>query len=189
MVRKLLVFMLAAAFLAGGPVMLTSCAKKQMKEEPSLISADDKARREAEERAKMERERMDRERAIREQKLREQQSSLKEQFENKKVYFAYDSAALSGDAQNVLRDKAEFLKKNADKNVLVEGNCDERGSVEYNLALGQRRAEEAKKYLTLMGVGADRIKTISYGKERPLDPAHNEEAWAKNRRDEFVLQD
>jgi peptidoglycan-associated lipoprotein len=71
--------------------------------------------------------------------------------------------------------------------VLIEGHCDERGTTEYNLALGERRAKEAKKYFVELGIDGKRIKTISYGKERPLDPGNNEEAWAKNRRDHFVV--
>jgi peptidoglycan-associated lipoprotein len=70
----------------------------------------------------------------------------------------------------------------------VEGNCDERGTVEYNLALGQRRADAAKNYLVSLGIPADRLKTISFGKSKPFDPGHDEAAWAKNRRDHFVVQ-
>ena len=77
--------------------------------------------------------------------------------------------------------------KNKDANIIVEGHCDERGTTEYNLALGERRATETKKYLVELGVPEGRIKTISYGEERPLDPGHTEAAWAKNRRAQFVL--
>jgi peptidoglycan-associated lipoprotein len=71
--------------------------------------------------------------------------------------------------------------------IQIEGHCDERGTSEYNLALGERRANSAKKYLISLGMPADRISTISYGKEKPLDPGHNEEAWSKNRRDHFII--
>ena len=71
--------------------------------------------------------------------------------------------------------------------IQIEGHCDERGTVEYNLALGERRANSAKRYLTSLGIPENRISTISYGKERPLDPGHNEEAWTKNRRAHFVI--
>jgi peptidoglycan-associated lipoprotein len=77
--------------------------------------------------------------------------------------------------------------KHGEYNVVVEGHCDERGTNEYNLALGARRAGEAMKYFVELGVDAKRIKTISYGEEKPLDPGHNDEAWAKNRRDQFVV--
>ena len=82
---------------------------------------------------------------------------------------------------------ASAFQKYSTYKLAIEGNCDERGTVEYNLALGQKRADEAAKYLADLGVAKERIKTISYGKERPLDPGHNEEAWAKNRRDHFVV--
>jgi peptidoglycan-associated lipoprotein len=80
-----------------------------------------------------------------------------------------------------------LLKKYPKVKVQIEGHCDERGTIEYNLALGERRANSTKKYLISLGISADRISTISYGKERPLDPGHNEEAWAKNRRAHIVV--
>jgi len=79
------------------------------------------------------------------------------------------------------------MAANKNVTVLIEGNCDERGTVEYNLALGEKRAQSAMKFLVDLGVDKARIKTISYGKEKPLEPGHNEEAWAKNRRDHFVV--
>ncbi len=87
----------------------------------------------------------------------------------------------------VLDVMAEFMLKHPSIKIRVEGNCDERGTEEYNLALGEKRAKAAKEYLISQGVSPDRIETISYGKDRPLDPAHNEKAWAKNRRDHFVI--
>ncbi len=87
----------------------------------------------------------------------------------------------------VLDRIAEFMKKHPKVQVIIEGNCDQRGSEEYNLALGWKRANAAKKYLVSKGISPDRIKTISYGKDRPLNPANNEYAWAQNRRDHFVV--
>ena len=84
-------------------------------------------------------------------------------------------------------DNYVLINENHPKMVTIEGNCDERGTVEYNLALGQRRASEAEKYLVTLGVNEKILKVISYGKERPLDPGHDEEAWAKNRRDHFLV--
>lgn len=110
------------------------------------------------------------------------------QFLNEHVYFAFDSAALSSMAQATLKRKAAWLKENSGAMVTIEGHCDERGTNEYNLALGERRAESARAYLVDLGVSASRLSTISYGEERPLDPRHNEEAWAKNRRAQFKLR-
>ncbi len=103
------------------------------------------------------------------------------------VFFEYDSAELSADAQKALNGNADVLKKYASWAVTIEGHCDERGTAEYNLALGERRAVAARTYLVSLGIAADRVKTVSYGKEFPFDPGHNEEAWAKNRRDHFVI--
>lgn len=102
------------------------------------------------------------------------------------VFFDFDKYNIRpGDAET-LKSNLEWFKANPNKKVRIEGNCDERGTVEYNLALGQKRADAAKNYLTSLGIDVKLLETISYGKERPLDPAHNEAAWAKNRRDDFV---
>ncbi|MDQ5985046.1 MAG: Peptidoglycan-associated lipoprotein [Syntrophus sp. SKADARSKE-3] len=103
------------------------------------------------------------------------------------IHFAFDKAALTEDGQRILKKHAAWLKENKKGTLTVEGHCDERGTTEYNLALGEKRATEAKKFLVTLGVENTRIKTISYGKERPLDPGHTETAWAKNRRDRFVV--
>ena len=107
-------------------------------------------------------------------------------YEPADIYFGFDMYNLSQDDRKILDEYAAWLAKNPGS-LIIEGNCDERGTIEYNLALGQRRAEEAKKYLVGLGIDPSRIKTISYGKERPLDPGHNEDAWAKNRRDHFII--
>ena len=104
------------------------------------------------------------------------------------AYFDFDDASLRDDAKNALENNAKYLEKNSSTAVVVEGHCDERGSVEYNIALGEKRARAAKDFLVSYGVTAGRITTISYGKERPFDPGHSEEAWAKNRRAHFVAK-
>ena len=103
------------------------------------------------------------------------------------IHFDFDNYVLRPQDRNTLAKTAAWIKENHPKMVTIEGNCDERGTVEYNLALGQRRASEAEKYLVTLGVNEKILKVISYGKERPLDPGHDEEAWAKNRRDHFVV--
>lgn len=109
-------------------------------------------------------------------------------FENERIYFAFDDATLTAEAQRILRRKAEFLRGNPGVRVRIEGHCDERGTAEYNLALGDRRAESAKSFLVRLGIDPARLSTISYGEERPLDPGSNEAAWARNRRAEFRLR-
>lgn len=115
-------------------------------------------------------------------------SKAMEEFENIDVLFPYDSYVLTPKAREILQQKAKFMEANPEVRVTVEGHCDERGTKEYNLALGDRRAQAAKRYLVGLGISSDRMRTISYGKERPLDPGHNEEAWAKNRRAHFLIE-
>ena len=103
------------------------------------------------------------------------------------VFFDFDSAALSYDAQVTLSRQAAFLQLNPEAVVVIEGHCDERGTREYNLALGDRRASAARDFLLAKGIDAARIRTVSYGKERPAMLGSNEEAWAKNRRAATVL--
>lgn len=103
------------------------------------------------------------------------------------VYFDFDKYNLKPKAREILADKAYWLKKNPSVKIYIEGHCDERGTNEYNLALGERRANSAKMYLTSLGISPGRLGTISYGEERPIDPSRNEVAWAKNRRAHFVI--
>ncbi len=105
-----------------------------------------------------------------------------------KIYFDFDSFVLSQEARDTLTKNADYmLKKDPSLKIQIEGHCDERGSDEYNLALGEKRAKAALSYLTTLGVPAARLSFISYGKEKPADPGHDDAAWAKNRRDEFVV--
>ena len=103
------------------------------------------------------------------------------------VYFDYDSAQVADSERSKIDAVSQHLKQNDSVAVIIEGNCDERGSNEYNLALGERRAQAIRTYLTGLGIGSDRIQTKSYGEEKPVNPGHDEAAWAANRRGEFVL--
>lgn len=103
-----------------------------------------------------------------------------------RVFFKFDSSALSEQSKKVLDETANWLKNNKDINILIEGHCDERGTREYNLALGQRRADAAKKYIVSKGIDPIRIKIISYGKERPAVVGKGEAIWSKNRRSVIV---
>jgi peptidoglycan-associated lipoprotein len=110
-----------------------------------------------------------------------------QQFEASDIYFDFDKSDISPEGRNNLKQKADWLLNHPSYTALISGHCDERGTNEYNLALGERRAFSAKKILKALGVSPDRIATISYGEERPADPGHNEAAWSKNRRDAFKL--
>ena len=104
-----------------------------------------------------------------------------------RVFFNYDSSDLDSDAQELLQDQVAWLKQYSDVSVIVEGHCDERGTREYNLALGEKRAQSVKNYLISLGISSDRISTISYGKERPAVVGSNDGAWAQNRRSVTVV--
>lgn len=105
-----------------------------------------------------------------------------------KIYFDFDSANLSPDARKSLQKNMRIMQSNSSIAVRIEGNCDDRGSAEYNLALGEKRAKAAMQYLATMGIPTERLTVISYGKERPAAQGSDEKAWSKNRRDEFVIK-
>jgi peptidoglycan-associated lipoprotein len=137
--------------------------------------------------------------AIAQQKLDDQaanEKALKEartvaarkRFENQDIHFEFDSSDLSSMAKMILKEKAVWLQANYSEAITIEGHCDERGTTEYNLALGERRAGVAKAYLTNLGVSATRLNTFSYGEEQPLDSAQTEEAYRKNRRAHFAIE-
>ena len=176
--QKKLWLVLALVMLVPGLMLMTSCAQQTAVEQDTTQKTtppEDTSQKANEEDLQ----------AAAAMRAAEQ---AKNQFLNEHIYFAFDSADLSPLAQETLKRKAAWLKDNADAMVTIEGNCDERGTNEYNLALGERRAESARAYLVDLGVSASRLSTISYGEERPLDPRHNEEAWAKNRNDQFKLR-
>jgi len=180
-------------------MVMTGCAKKSAVKDQA-VSAEEKAaadraatKAEADAKARADQEA----RLAAEQRAKEEAearvapqaeaAAVKEEMTFKDVLFEYDKFSLKPESRDILKQLAEWLTNNRNNSVLIEGNCDERGTTEYNLALGERRAKEAMKYLVELGVDGKRIKTISYGKERPLDPGNTEEAWAKNRRDHFVV--
>jgi len=126
------------------------------------------------------------------QRLREAEAArmeaAKTQLVDEDVYFRFDDATLSEEARQVLLQKVAWLRDNSGVSVLIEGHCDERGTSEYNIALGQRRAESVKMFMVDAGISASRLNTISYGEEQPIDSGKTESAWAKNRRAHFRIQ-
>jgi peptidoglycan-associated lipoprotein len=109
------------------------------------------------------------------------------EFKAEIVYFAFDDASLTPEGMARLDAIAAYMKTNTKEKLKVEGHCDDRGSIEYNLALGQRRAESVRKYLETIGIGADRLQAVSFGSEKPAVVGQGEEAWSKNRRAEFAF--
>jgi len=211
MVRKSLsVMILILCCLA---LILAGCPKKTvMKEEPSVTKADAvaaaAAAAERERAAKQEAE----QRALKEKELKAGEEAAKkaaaekdfdkslvakkypgiegEVLESKllkDIYFDFDKYDIRPQDASVLKENAALLMKYPNVKIQIEGHCDERGTIEYNLALGERRANNCKNYLISLGIPGNRISAISYGKERSVDPGHNEEAWAKNRRAHTVI--
>lgn len=203
-------YLIAIIFILCFGLILMGCPKKTVvKDEPSAKA--EAARIEAERMAK-EKEREAREREARQReearlKEKEKEEQARREFERslvakktpgiegevfessllKPIFFDFDKYDIRpGDAE-ILKENAALLKKFPNIKIQIEGHCDERGTNEYNLALGERRANSTKQYLINLGISKDRISTISYGEERPFDPGHNEEAWAKNRRAHFVI--
>jgi peptidoglycan-associated lipoprotein len=192
---------LAMLFIIPTMLFSVSCAKKAVMTEPSTTdtSAADEAARQAEMEKQQEMERqqqMEEERlaaeaaaaALAAEAMERDMMMAKNRFLSENVYFDFDSATLDYQAQELLKQKAMWLRDFPDANVVIEGHCDERGTNAYNLALGERRAESAKAFLVNLGISDARLTTISYGEEKPLDMGQNEEAWAKNRRAAFVLE-
>ena len=112
----------------------------------------------------------------------------KENFLNEDIYFSFDDSSLSINAQEKLISKAEWMQNNPDVHVIAEGHCDERGTSEYNIALGDRRAKRVNAFMVKFGIDQSRIRTISYGEERPVSLGSNEESWTQNRRAHFVIE-
>lgn len=177
--------MMLAMVLAFG----AGCAKKPVDSAPVGIS-EEEAARQAEE-ARLREQQLAEERLAREAQERDRArlAQVSEEITANMIHFAFDSFELRPDARNTLQRKAELLKANPEIKLLIEGHCDERGTAEYNLALGERRARAAYEFLVLLGVSPNRLQIVSYGKERPLDPASTETAWALNRRAQFKLLD
>ncbi len=185
------------AMLVAGLFLTVSCAKKTVvsdattiEDQATMTEAETAAEAEARKKAEAER--------IRQQELEDQaseaaleearQQAAKTRFLHQNIHFAFDSSALSSEAKELLEQKAQWLKQNPNVSVTIEGHCDERGTTEYNLALGERRADAVQNYLQDLGIGGFRLDTVSFGEERPLDPGQTEAAYAKNRRAQFVLK-
>lgn len=185
--KKYLALMGLAVFFALSLIIFSGCAEKQavVKDEavqtqpaapaPAPVkAADDEAARKAKEQAAKERA--------------AKNAAALADLNIQNIYFDYDKSSIRPDAREILKSNAGIFTKNKDAKIVVEGHCDERGTAEYNMALGERRAQEAKQYLVNLGLDASRIETISYGEEKPLDTQNTEAAWAQNRRAQFLLK-
>ena len=201
--RKKLWIYLALLVVIPGLMFTVSCAKKVTQAEPAAeettaepevdnsarIAEEKAAQEEAARQWEMASEEDVEDQAAAEAAAKAQElAAAKQMFENEDIYFDFDSSALQTMAREVLQRKGDFLFEMVDASIIIEGHCDERGTEAYNIALGDRRAESAKAFLVDIGIDPSRMTTISYGEERPVDPASNAEAWAKNRRVHFVIE-
>jgi peptidoglycan-associated lipoprotein len=185
--------MVAVFMLIPGMMFMMSCAKNRVDSGEmggSSYTTDRDAAAEAARQRELQRQKSIEEETLqsqRESAMQEKQRALN-RFINEDVLYDFDEASLQPKAQRILRNKAKYLKENPGVSVIIEGHCDEQGTNDYNIALGDRRANSAKAFLMDLGINASRMRTISYGEEKPLDPGHNETAWAKNRRGHFVIK-
>ena len=163
-----------------GQKPLTAEEQARLNQEESLKRKEREARIGEEElaRTRAERERLERDKSLQEKKM----DSLVND-----IYFEYDSSSVQPEEISKIKQMSEWLKTNNSVRIVVEGHCDERGTVEYNLALGQKRAEVVKNHFMKFGIDEKRIRAISFGKELPADSGHTEDAWAKNRRVHFAV--
>jgi len=176
-----MMLVLVLAFMSAG------CPKKAVHQPVDVAAVNAaEAARQAEE-ARLREEALLRERQLVEERQQARLAELTQQLTATMIHFDFDCFALRLEARTILQRKAELLKNNPDIKLLIEGHCDERGTNEYNLALGERRARATYEFLVLLGVRPNRLQMVSYGEERPLDPASNETAWALNRRAQFKL--
>ena len=208
MVKNNVKYLLAIMFIVFSvSIFINSCAPKKpkvdqaaiMKEqqraaEEKRLKAEEEERRKFDEAMKAEQKRKAEEEAklkaeeeeeIKPQIAREAETKVVPQLDD--IHFDFDKSDIRTDGREILQKNADWLQNNPDIKIQIEGHCDERGTAEYNLALGERRAMSTKKYLISLGISADRIYTISYGEELPIDPNHSEDSWAKNRRAHFLV--
>ncbi len=216
--KKKLWISLALLFVIPGLLLVVSCAQKTVTTEPSAVTepseepaeekvveaappapaeeeqAQEVAKEVAEEEEPAKKAETIQEELTKEPEIVEDEEAKLEEiaarnrFLYEDIYFEFDKSNLLPMAQITLKKMAEYLYNHPNITIVIEGHCDERGTNEYNLALGDRRGESATSFLVELGISPSRLTTISYGEERPVDPRHNREAWAKNRRAHFVIE-
>jgi peptidoglycan-associated lipoprotein len=182
MKKKLAVFLMVC-LLVPGLALMTSCGKRTVKKSADTAghetSAVDSSAAAATDGMSAEEKWANAE---------DSPEAARAKFISENIYFDFDSAELKVSATDVLNRKAKWLTDNPDENVIIEGHCDERGTTAYNMALGELRAKSAQAYLKKTGITGDRMSTVSYGEEQPVDPGHNETAWSQNRRAHFEIK-
>ena len=178
--------LLVLILVSVGLMFIISCAQTEVKstspEEPQAEEAVQ------EEEIKTDDDDAAAQAALEEEALAREKANAKAMFVDENIYFDYDDSSLDDMARELLKKKAEWMNDNPDVSVVIEGHCDERGTTEYNLALGDRRAESVRSFLIDLGIDSTRLEKISYGEEMPAVQGSNEDAWAKNRRAAFTIK-
>lgn len=184
--KKMLGNLFVLILVSVGLMFIVSCAQTEVKS----TSPDESQAEEAvqEEDITSEADSDAAQTAVEEEALAREKANAKAMFVNEDIYFDYDDSSLNDMDREILKKKAEWLNSNPDVSVVIEGHCDERGTTEYNLALGDRRAESVRSYLIDLGITSAKLEKISYGEEMPAVQGNNEEAWAKNRRAHFTIK-
>lgn len=197
MKARAIILCVVLVLLAG---LGSGCSKKRVESSPAspaveerMTEQQEKERMRQEEQARLEREKALQEQALADAREAEENAAVKKEFNEaivelgNLIHFDFDSFEIKQEYRPLLQTKAEILKKFDNVTMVIEGYCDDRGTEEYNLALGERRARAVYEFLILLGVAPERLSIVSYGEENPIDPGHNETAWAKNRRAQFRL--
>lgn len=191
MVKKINIRFILFCILVLSLAAMVSCAKTgpepgtDDERQQEVSEAEDETQgMTEEERSRIEEQELQEERRA-EEEARQKAEEEKKEIISEKIYFEFDDASLTSEAREVLQRKVRWLRNNPDACIVIEGHCDERGTDEYNLALGSRRAESVKDYLVKAGVDGSQLSTISYGEERPAEKGSGEEVWQENRRAEF----
>ncbi|BEQ13320.1 peptidoglycan-associated lipoprotein Pal [Desulfoferula mesophila] len=184
--KKYVVWLALAVLLAGLAAPL-GCGKDTVPGPDSTMTEQEKARLEAERERRLREQRL-KEAQLKEEQARGSEAKMKEVFVNTDVHFNYDRYDLSAEAKQILNEKAAYMQQHPSIQVIIEGNCDDRGSNAYNMALGEKRAKAVEAYMVAMGISPSRMETVSYGEERPLMMGQTEEAYAANRRVHFVIK-
>jgi len=182
---------LRTLFILACLFMLVACAQKNVTSDTTTTQSAEEAARAAElaRQQALERQRALEVQQIQQEAARREQMAARNIFLYEDIYFEFNRAELLPEAQDVISRKALWLFDNPEVDVIIEGHCDERGSNEFNMLLGEKRAGSVKTFLIGLGIDRERLLAVSFGKELPVDPGHNEEAWSKNRRVHFRIKE
>jgi len=185
--KKMIGNLFVLILVFAGLMFVVSCAQKAV-QSTSPDAPQVEMTKEDDMESQVEVEDLAKQQALEEEALEREKAASRSMFISEDIYFDYDDSSLKDVDRETLKRKAVWLNNNPEASIIIEGHCDERGTTEYNLALGDRRAESARSFLIDLGINPSRLEKISYGEEMPADSGPGEEAWAKNRRAQFTVK-